>query len=296
MSWASLVDDPAEIDGAIETAEAMALEASESGETVTVVWASSVCAHQHLRAGNVRQARIAADRAVAFAERSSSPWPTAAAQRTLGYVCAAEVDWDAAVAHFRAALESVLSIGDIEGITVTVRAAAICAQRCGRPDIARRLWHAVPTRYSPSSLPPLFSDAEDELIGQLGTPIPLPLADAVKSARSGLAKPDPESAGKVYRFDDCELDTARRELRRDGARVHVEPQVFDVLTRLAVDAGVVVTKDQLLDDVWGSRFVSPSALSSRIKSARAATGDDGTAQRVIRTVHGRGFMFVADLA
>ena len=47
--------------------------------------------------------------------------------------------------------------------------------------------------------------------------------------------------------------------------------------------------------MWGSRFVSQSALSSRIKSLRAATGDDGTTQRVIRTVHGHGFMFVAEL-
>lgn len=295
MSWAALVDDPDRIDDAIETAEAMALSASESGEIVTVVWASSVCAHQHLRAGNLAAARIAADRAVAFAERTSSPWPAAAAQRTLGFVCTAEENWDAACAHFRAALESVVAIGDIEGITVTVRSAAICAQRCGRPDVARRLWHAVPTRYSPSSLPPLFTDSEDELVGELGTPIPLPLGDAVRSARLGLADPDPASAGTVHRFDDFELDTGRRELRRDGAVVHVEPQVFDVLSRLVVDAGTLVTKDELLDDVWGTRYVSPSALSSRIKSARAATGDDGTAQRVIRTVHGRGFMFVAEL-
>ena len=44
-------------------------------------------------------------------------------------------------------------------------------------------------------------------------------------------------------FTDFELDTGRRELRRDGANVHVEPQVFDVLTRLIVDAGTSVTKD-----------------------------------------------------
>lgn len=71
--------------------------------------------------------------------------------------------------------------------------------------------------------------------------------------------------------------------------------MFDVLHRLLVDAGSLVAKEQLMDDVWGSRFVSSSALTSRIKSARAATGDDGKAQQVIRTVHGRGFMFVAAL-
>ena len=52
---------------------------------------------------------------------------------------------------------------------------------------------------------------------------------------------------------------------------------------------------ELMDEVWGDRFVSDSALSSRIKSVRAATGDDGKAQRVIRTVHGKGFTFVAEV-
>src|SRR5688572_32757252 len=49
----------------------------------------------------------------------------------------------------------------------------------------------------------------------------------------------------------------------------------------------VVTKTELLDTVWGDRFVSESALASRLKSARRAVGDDGAAQRVIRTVFGR---------
>ena len=57
--------------------------------------------------------------------------------------------------------------------------------------------------------------------------------------------------------------------------------------------GVSTPKDEILDEVWGDRFVSASALTSRIKSARAAIGDDGQAQRAIRTVHGKGFMFVA---
>ena len=57
----------------------------------------------------------------------------------------------------------------------------------------------------------------------------------------------------------------------------------------------VVTKEELLDQVWGDRFVSESALTSRIKQARRALGDDGRRQDVIRTVHGRGYRFVAPL-
>jgi DNA-binding winged helix-turn-helix (wHTH) protein len=55
----------------------------------------------------------------------------------------------------------------------------------------------------------------------------------------------------------------------------------------------VVSKEELLDNVWGDRFVSESALSSRITSARKAVGDDSRRQEVNRTVHGRGFRIVA---
>ncbi len=97
-----------------------------------------------------------------------------------------------------------------------------------------------------------------------------------------------------FTFEGCELDLGRYEVRRDGDVVAVEPQVFDVLVHLVRHRDRVVSKEELLDEVWGDRFVSESALTSRIKAARRAIGDDGTAQRVIRTVHGRGYRFVAD--
>src|SRR5262245_29672979 len=97
----------------------------------------------------------------------------------------------------------------------------------------------------------------------------------------------------VYRFEDCELDAARFELRRDGAAVHVERQVFDVLAYLLAHRERVVTKSELLDAVWGDRFVSDSTLTSRLKAARRAIGDDGRVQRLISTVHGVGYRFVA---
>ena len=100
---------------------------------------------------------------------------------------------------------------------------------------------------------------------------------------------------RIVRFEGCELDLAMQEIRRDGERVHVEPQVFDVLALLVERRGTVVTKLELFDEVWGDRFVSESALSSRIMAARKAVGDDGRTQRVIRTVHGKGFTFVAEV-
>lgn len=105
----------------------------------------------------------------------------------------------------------------------------------------------------------------------------------------------PTGAGSSIRFDGYEIDTAAFELRHDGESIDMEPQVFEVLRYLAERPGELVTKEQLFDDIWGDRFVSESSLSSRIRSARVAVGDDGQRQSVIKTVHGRGFRFVATL-
>jgi pimeloyl-ACP methyl ester carboxylesterase/DNA-binding winged helix-turn-helix (wHTH) protein len=104
----------------------------------------------------------------------------------------------------------------------------------------------------------------------------------------------PTSTG-VWRFADFVLDTQRYELRSGGEVIRVEPQVFDVLTQLVSNSDRFVSKEELFDSVWGGRFVSEAALTSRIKAARRALGDDGESQRFIRTVRGRGYQFVATL-
>jgi DNA-binding winged helix-turn-helix (wHTH) protein/pimeloyl-ACP methyl ester carboxylesterase len=96
-------------------------------------------------------------------------------------------------------------------------------------------------------------------------------------------------------FADCELDCERRELRRAGTTVHLEPQVFDVLVHLVTNRDRVVTKDELLQAVWNGRAVSDDALTSRIGAARRAIGDTGGRQQLIRTVPRRGFRFVGDV-
>lgn len=98
-----------------------------------------------------------------------------------------------------------------------------------------------------------------------------------------------------YTFGDVVLDTDRYLLERDGEPQHVQPQVFDVLSHLLANRSRVVPKTELLDTVWGDRFVSESTLTSRIKAARRVVGDDGITQHVIKTVHGRGYRWVADV-
>jgi len=93
----------------------------------------------------------------------------------------------------------------------------------------------------------------------------------------------------VLRFGAFALDFDRYELRREGAPVAIEPRTFDLLALLARNRGRTVTRDEIFRDLWPGRFVSDAALSSQIRSARKALGDDGKRQAVIVTVHGRGF-------
>jgi adenylate cyclase len=95
-----------------------------------------------------------------------------------------------------------------------------------------------------------------------------------------------------FTFGSCSVDCARRELRRGGKLVAMEPQVFDVLVYLIQHRDRVVSRDDLLASVWGGRIVSESTLSSRINSARSAIGDSGEGQRLIKTLPRKGFRFV----
>jgi DNA-binding winged helix-turn-helix (wHTH) protein/tetratricopeptide (TPR) repeat protein len=103
------------------------------------------------------------------------------------------------------------------------------------------------------------------------------------------------SAAMIYRFETCELDLKRRELRRDGQLLRLEPQVFDVLVYLVENRERMVGKEEILEALWPGRIVTDSALSSRIKTVRQAIGDSGREQRLLRTLHGRGFRFVGDV-
>jgi DNA-binding winged helix-turn-helix (wHTH) protein len=95
-----------------------------------------------------------------------------------------------------------------------------------------------------------------------------------------------------YLFEEFELDTDRRELRRGTNLVAVEPQVFDLLVHLIQHRDRVVSKDDLLASVWQGRAISDSALFNRINAARSAIGDTGERQRLIKTLPRRGLRFV----
>src|SRR5437588_9699994 len=99
----------------------------------------------------------------------------------------------------------------------------------------------------------------------------------------------------LVRFGSYELDKDRRELRLRKIPVHVEPQVLDLLIYLVANRNHVVSKDEMIDAVWGGRIVSDVTLNSRINAARRAVGDNGKTQALIRTVPRRGFRFVGEV-
>jgi len=96
-------------------------------------------------------------------------------------------------------------------------------------------------------------------------------------------------------FRDIEIDPDRFELVRAGEPVRLEPQAFEVLAHLIQHRDRVVTRDELMEAIWGTVYVSDAALATRIKEARRALGDDGATQWAIRTIHRRGYRFVVEI-
>jgi TolB-like protein/Tfp pilus assembly protein PilF len=95
-----------------------------------------------------------------------------------------------------------------------------------------------------------------------------------------------------FSFDNHALDTDLRELRQGGELVAMQPQVFDLLVHLLKHRDHVVSRDDLIELVWRGRIVSDSTLDSRINAARAAIGDNGKEQKLIRTIPRKGLRFV----
>jgi DNA-binding winged helix-turn-helix (wHTH) protein len=99
----------------------------------------------------------------------------------------------------------------------------------------------------------------------------------------------------LYFFDKFVLAPDRRELRSGAIVVAMEPQVFDLLVFLILNREHVVSRDELIESIWGGRIVSESALSTRITAVRSAIGDSGTEQRLIKTFPRKGVRFVGEV-
>ena len=101
------------------------------------------------------------------------------------------------------------------------------------------------------------------------------------------------SGSRVYRFDKFVIDLNRLALIVEGVEVPLRPKAFDTLKVLAMRAGQVVTKDELVAAVWPDVIVNDDALAQCVRDVRKALGDD--AQQVLRTIPRRGYMLAADV-
>ncbi len=99
----------------------------------------------------------------------------------------------------------------------------------------------------------------------------------------------------IYSFNNFEIDCEKFTLTKQGTNIEVEPLVFDLIVYLIGNKNKLVTRDELFENLWKGRNVSDSTLSNHIKTARRVLGDDGQSQQVIKTIHGRGYQFIADL-
>lgn len=99
----------------------------------------------------------------------------------------------------------------------------------------------------------------------------------------------------AWAFNGLSVDVERREVRRGPRSVRVEPKVFDLLVYLIRHRDRVVRKDELINVIWGGRFISESALTTRINGVRRAVGDTGKEQHLIRTLRGKGFRFIGEV-
>ncbi len=99
----------------------------------------------------------------------------------------------------------------------------------------------------------------------------------------------------VYRCADCEIDCANRRFTRGGKEYSLEPKVFAVLVQLLTRSGELLTRDQLLDTVWGHRYVTPSTLNRVIALARRALTSDADGSKFIQTIHGAGYRYIGPI-
>jgi len=113
------------------------------------------------------------------------------------------------------------------------------------------------------------------------------------STRSTQPGPSIPSNPVRVRFDKFELDEANATLLREGRPIALAPTPFAVLCALARKPATLLTKNSLLDRVWGHQFVSDSVLKTTISDLRAVLEDDARQPRFIETVSRRGYRFIA---
>lgn len=103
------------------------------------------------------------------------------------------------------------------------------------------------------------------------------------------------AGGGTFAFADVVIDAGAHRLLRGDQEMAVEPKAFAVLLEFLSHPGQLLSRDQLLDAVWGHGFITPATLSRLVAQLRRALADDAEHPRYIQTVHGLGYRFIAPL-
>jgi DNA-binding winged helix-turn-helix (wHTH) protein len=100
---------------------------------------------------------------------------------------------------------------------------------------------------------------------------------------------------RALRFGVFHVNPVARELRRDGVRIHLRPQLFHILSMLLDKPGEIVTREEMRQRLWapGTFVEFEHNLNSAIKKVRTALGDSGQAPRYIETIPRVGYRFIA---
>ena len=99
----------------------------------------------------------------------------------------------------------------------------------------------------------------------------------------------------IYTFNGFECDTRDAILRRGGLALEIEPDAFRLLAYLLEHHDRVVSKTELIDNLWSDETVSLDGVTRYVRAARRAVGDDGYRQDIIETVRGEGYRFMAQV-
>src|SRR5215470_10410063 len=107
--------------------------------------------------------------------------------------------------------------------------------------------------------------------------------------------PERKPPNRIYRFGEYKLLADERMLMRGNYRVHMTPRVFHLLLILVENAGKLVTKETLLNDIWQDSFVEEGNLNSTVSRLRKILGEKPDEKRFIETIPRVGYRFIAEV-
>ncbi|MFT5142566.1 MAG: DNA-binding response OmpR family regulator [Thalassolituus oleivorans] len=146
-----------------------------------------------------------------------------------------------------------------------------------------------------------LSDESDKILGlDLGADDyltkPFALGELLARIRAGLRRIEPQDDGPPHIvFGSAEVDFLRFEAVKDGAGVHLPARAFALLRKLVQEEGHVMTRDELMDEVWGYDVVpGTQTVDNHVSMLRTALEDNPRKPQFIRTVHGVGYRFLRD--